>query len=633
MAAELSTPTPRVIRVYCPSHKVGFQIAARATIECSSQTHTLARDFPSDSFWEYCCDCQHYWPIDAGKGNSAREECPVCERKVARRFLCAECKVFSIESDDAGRRKAYSITAQGLVSPACPGCLHRSSGSRLEHRCDDLACVFLTTREVCPFCDERLEPPPSFPCSVADYLAKMPRSAVAVKFDAELGLIKEMTSGDCYLIPVDRQSSLCLVIPKATTLASRQDYYNAYYELFNCENPAAGEVVVVNPTFVEPVEGGWQLTEAGVIEIKSDPGATSDASCPACGAPTSGELPFCRRCGTRLTASSTDEEVSSASTPGDETYTDPSYVPDAQPSYPLAPIRAGNSTGIQTKTILGIVAGIALLGIVLTIIVTVSSNKTASIERKLDDAIARGEILSPSSDSAQSLYLQLKNSGASEDTLRRYREKLLPLLTEQPYRMINQLMVPGSDDPPLTDWQSAHQAMRWAVELRSGDSPLLARSAYCEGRIAFLLKDEESAIQAWTRAADTDKAWPLPVNGIGLIYSGRRKYSTARSYYFDAVRRDPNWAYAYNNIGTSYFMEQNYSEAKGYYQKATQLAPQWARPHSWLGDIAMREGDYATAVQEFSLVLDPSATGTKNMELNKIRERLNLAQQRAAYQY
>jgi lipopolysaccharide biosynthesis regulator YciM len=80
-------------------------------------------------------------------------------------------------------------------------------------------------------------------------------------------------------------------------------------------------------------------------------------------------------------------------------------------------------------------------------------------------------------------------------------------------------------------------------------------------------------------------------------------------------------------------MERNYYEAKSYYQKAIQLAPQWARPHSWLGDIAMRENDYATAVQEFSLVLEPNATGTKNMELSKIQQKLDLARQRSALQY
>ena len=76
-------------------------------------------------------------------------------------------------------------------------------------------------------------------------------------------------------------------------------------------------------------------------------------------------------------------------------------------------------------------------------------------------------------------------------------------------------------------------------------------------------------------------------------------------------------------------MEKNFSDAKDYYQKAAQLAPRWARPHSWLGDIAMRDKDYNTAIQEFSLVLDANATGTKNMDLDKIRRQLDLARQKA----
>jgi tetratricopeptide (TPR) repeat protein len=199
--------------------------------------------------------------------------------------------------------------------------------------------------------------------------------------------------------------------------------------------------------------------------------------------------------------------------------------------------------------------------------------------------------------------------------------------------MIREFMVPGSDDLPLADWQNAYQSLRWASELKPEDKGLVARTAYCEGRVAFLTKDEDRAIEAWTRAANADKSWALPVNGIGLIYTARKNYSAARTYYLDAVQRDPNWAYPYNNIGTAYFMERNYYEAKGYYQKAVQLAPQWARPHSWLGDIAMKEQDYATAIQEFSLVLEPGATGTKNMDLGKIQKQLDLARQRSSFQY
>lgn len=636
MAAQPSSLTPRTLRIYCPTHKVNFVIAVNTIIECSSGTHTLARDFPSESFWEYCCDCQHYWPIDTS--GKASDDCPVCERKIVRRSLCSGCKIISVESDEGGRRKAFSISAQGTVGPTCPGCLRRRTGQSFEHHCQDFAQSFFTARESCPFCDERLEPPPAFPCSVAAYLEKLPRSAVTARFDSESGLVQESPSGECYLVSVARDSALSIVIPKSESLNTKQDYYNSYYELFNCENPLAGEVTIISPAIVEAVEGGWQVREAGFIEIKPAPDspATDQAKivCAACGTEANAAHTFCKRCGTRLTAESSETWASDApSQPESDTshYSDITR-PVQQPAYQPSP-QTFQGSGIQLKTILSVVGGIAGLGILITIIAIFASDKTRGLERKLDSAISRGDLLTPTTENAHDLYNQLKNSGASEATVRSYREKLVPLLTNPSYQMINAFMVPGSDDPPLSDWQTAYQSLRWASELNPEDKRLVARTAYCQGRLAFLMKDEDRAIEAWTRAASEDKSWPLPVNGIGLIYTARKNYPTARTYYFDAIQRDSKWAYPYNNIGTSYFMERNYYEAKEYYQKAVQLAPQWARPHSWLGDIAMRENDYATAIQEFSLVFEPGATGTKNMDLGKIQKQLDLARQRSGSQY
>ncbi len=622
MAAQVSTPTPRTIRVYCPSHKVGFSAAATATIECSSATHTLAHDFPSESFWEYCCDCQHYWPIDAAKGDKGSDECPVCERHIDRRALCAECKVMSVESHDAAKRKAFSIASQGAVSPACPGCLRQSNRTNLEHSCPDFGYLFVTTREVCPFCDERLERPPSFPCSVAAYLEKLPRSAVAVRFQPEKSLLIEEKKGEYFLVPLARGLSLSIIIPKTTRLNSKQDYYNSYYELFNCENPVAGEVVVLTPAVVESVEGGWQLKETGFIEIKPDPVpeveiVSSDATteCSNCGELGRKEHTFCKRCGASLSANVAEVRVPDPIDP---------YRPPETIEPPVA------STGLPSKVIFPVVAGVALLGIIL-FVVAINSASGPSIEKRLDNAIAADQIFAPATENAHDLYLQLKNSGASEERLRPYREKLLPLLTERKLQLIRNFMIPGNDEPPAEEWQAAYQSLQFAVELKPGDSSLLARALYCEGRLAYLVKNEDRAMQVWARAADADKTWPLPVNGIGLIYTARKNYPGARSYYSEAVRRDPNWAPPYNNIGTSFNLEKNTSDAKGYYQKAVELAPQWARPHAWLGDIAMKEKDYNTAVQEYSLVLEPGATGTKNMELDKIRQKLEFARQHAVF--
>jgi tetratricopeptide (TPR) repeat protein len=465
---------------------------------------------------------------------------------------------------------------------------------------------------------------------------------VHVSFEANTGLLKETAYGECVLVPIRGESALSIVIPSGTTLSSKQNYYNVYYELFNCENPAAGDVVVLSPAVVETVDEGWQLKEAGFIEIKAAPVPPQpQITCVQCGTPAGSKHTFCKRCGARLPSSPAIDPIDLAAST-DETSDDDDDSPYDTEEFadesihdtedqPIAESSdwAGKVQGVQTKTIVSVLGGVVILAIVLSLI-AVSSTSGNSVEKRLDAAITQRQIFSPAGENAHDLYYQLRNSGAAEETLRPYRERLLPQLITGNYQMIDQLMVAGSDDPPLADWQSAYQSLQWASELKSNDSRLASRLAYCEGRIAYLSKAEDQAIQSWTRAAEADKSWPLPINGIGLIYTARKDYRTARTYYLAAAQRDPNWAYAYNNIGTSYYLEKNYYEAKGYYQKAVQLAPRWARPHSWLGDIALREKDYATAIQEFSLVLDSNATGTKNMDLDKIRKHLDLARQQTA---
>lgn len=639
MVAQVSNPTPRTIRVYCPTHKVGFLTAATATIECSTQSHTLARNFPITDFWEYCCDCQHYWPMDSARGNTAGDGCPVCERTIASRVLCAQCKVVSVESNDPVKHKTYSISSGGVISPACPGCLRRPVGPTREHKCEEFTGVFTTTRDICPFCEEDLEPAPSFPCSVADYIQKLPRSAVNVSFEAGTGLLKQNPHGECLLLPIRGESALAIVIPRATTLSSKQNYYNVYYELFNCENPASGDVVILSPAVVEGVDEEWQLKEVGSIEILAAPAAAPPQNvCAQCGTPAGGKHIFCKRCGTRLQTAPVTNSVE----PAMDLVPDPSdqqadYDTDELGDEPTdeelvtdSPDWSSKILGIQTRTMVGVLGGIVLVGIVLSLIAYSSTSN--SVEKRLDAAITQRHIFGFGGESAHDLYSQLKNSGASEATLRSYRDKLLPQLITGNYQMIDQLMIPGSDDPPLADWQSAYQSLQWASELTPDDSKLRSRLVYCEGRIAFLSNAEGQATEAWNRAAEIDKSWPLPINGIGLIYTAHKDYRTARSYYLAASQRSPDWAYPYNNLGTAYYMEQDYYNAKNYYQRAVQLAPRWARPHSWLGDIALKEKDYNTAIQEFSLVLDQNATGTKNMNLDTIRKRLEVARRQATNQ-
>ena len=285
-----------------------------------------------------------------------------------------------------------------------------------------------------------------------------------------------------------------------------------------------------------------------------------------------------------------------------------------------------NKSSIAPKIVIGVIAGVLLLVVLIAISLSVGGN---TVEKQLDEAITKGNLFPPLSPNAHDLYNQLKAKGSSEDTLQRYRDRIVPMLTSQATRLIDSLMQPGYEEAAGSEWQAAARSMSWAVELNPKDNSLVARSAYCQGRVAYLAKQDQDAIQHWTQAAKLDQSWALPLNSAGLVYASEKKYSAARSLYFEAIRRNSNWANPYNNLGTSYYMEKNYSEAKVYYQKAVQIAPDWARPHAWLGDIAMNEKDFATAVSEYQAVLGPKAIGIGNMNLEKIREKFEQAQRLA----
>lgn len=525
MAAVAPTPNPHPIKVYCPVHKLGFSVTAAPVIQCANQNHTMATDFPREGLWHYCCDCQHYFP---GQFETVTD-CQACDRQIAKRFLCGACQLISVESDNAGRRKMFSISSHGAPQPSCPGCFNTIAAPVRIHECRDYPHPFSTTRSICPFCEASLVP---------------------------------------------------------------------------AEIKAAPPVPVVTPL------------------VPEDPNA-----CRNCGTPSTPDQSFCKRCASPLPRTNTVVNVTKLAPPkvSVKERAEP-VVEEISTLLPPTPAVTGPSS--QVKTAVGVIIALASVGIVISFIVAISASGN-SIEKKLDRAIAEGRLFTPATDNAHTLYLQLKNSGASEEKLKLYRERILPALTNQPLKMIDDFMVAGSDDPPIVDWQAAAQSLAWAAELQSNDKKLLSRSLYAQGRVAYLSKDEELALSLWSRASDAEKSWPLPENGIGLIYFGRKIYATARTHYQVAAGRDPNWPYPYNNMGTSYYMQKNYSEAKQFYQKAAELAPRWARPHSWLGDIAMKEHDYTTAIAEFSLALDANATGTKNMDLDKIRRQLELAQQRS----
>lgn len=648
MAAPADAITARVIRAYCITHKVGFDAPSNKPILCASGGHALAKNFPDSSSWEYCCDCQHCWLVDTAKKEAASKECPACERNVVRRYVCAECNVISLESDEPGRRKAFAIT-NGVPTPTCPGCLQEPAKSAIEHDCRDYGVLFVTSFSSCPFCDEVLERLPDFPCTVSACLTSLKTTPTKLKLDGAANQLTASADGDYVLLPRVPGLSLSFAIPKVRKLKSKREYYDTYYELFNCDNPAAGEIIVVRPASVDRTETGWIVKEAGAIEIKlaGRQRITQNLiACPNCGTAGNSTEQFCGRCGMAFGASGASDSTSVNSTVdlsapenalsagsappetfggGVENVAASSIDPTSWTTSP-APARIPSPLSTAVKVLL---TGIGLV-LLLVVVIAVSLNTVGSnsVEKQLDNAITRGNLFAPPAQNAHDLYNQLKANGANEDTLRKYRDRLVPLLTNTPYQLIANLPTIGGEEPTADRWDEAARNLDWAVELKPGDKKLAARAAYCQGRAAFVQKQTENALESWNRATTLDGSWALPVNGMGLIYQGRKDYRTSRSYFLRATNLDPNWAHPYENLGNNYFYEKDYSTAREYYQKALERAPDWAKPHWHLGQVAMQFNDYATAVSEFEAALSPSARGLKGNEAQLIQRELDRAQQK-----
>ena len=625
----------RYLRVYCLTHKISFTALGAGQIICESGGEALAQNYPHEECWEYCCDCQSLWPSDLAKAGQAKEQCLVCSRQIKRRYLCHQCQVMSLDSDELTRGKAIAITSRGEVEPGCPGCARGSGGGVVRrHECAEAGVEFSTARESCPFCDEQIAGRPSFPALASEYLEKIRAKKLECTFEPQKGLFVAASKGEFVLIPNGKASNPSILLPKLTRFAAKQDFYSNYKDYYDCDDPAAGEVLIVYPAIVDQVEGGWKVREVGRLRVKNDltqPEETAPEdetlvlndpglACPNCATIGKPEHVFCKECGYRL---------------------QPEYsVEDSQPGYarPIEheenefnpPTVAHSSSG---KALAIAVPLIVCLGIVLLIVVIARLSGKNSIESKLENAIAKGNLISPPGESAYDYYQQLKREGAGKSVSSKFDNRLLPMLTSNPQQLIADSAKPESRDVALSEWEEASKLLSWASEIKPGDNSLAARAAFCAGRVAFSSKRSSDALNHWKRASELDTSWALPVNGIGLIYLREYKdYPTARGYFEQAIKRDSSWAVPYHEIGLSFYLEKKYDQAQPYYQQAADHAPQWALPHAALGNLAKRRGDYHAAKDELERALKLASETNSNIDRRKINEDLEEVQRQLAAQ-
>jgi hypothetical protein len=258
------------MRVFCPEHKRGFFAPRQSPIKCENRGHLLgAIDFegqattPVDLQWQYCCNCEHFCPVDFDQYGLQR--CAVCTRRSSLLYLCDRCYVISFESNTPLQTKNFTLTAEGVPQPYCPGCLRPAATDLHEHTCEEVNASFITGLSTCPICEERLDIAPAFPSLVANYL-KRTKSAnkVNVTFDYETGSFVPVEDGEFVIVTNQDQS---FILPRAPKFSTKRDFYEFYQDYYHCPNPDAGDVQILQPAFVSRSGNGWSLVATGILEV------------------------------------------------------------------------------------------------------------------------------------------------------------------------------------------------------------------------------------------------------------------------------------------------------------------------------------------------------------------------------
>jgi uncharacterized OB-fold protein len=176
----------RYLKIYCPEHFTTFEIEESPKVICEHRGHALSNNFPHEEFWEYCCDCQTFFPSQLAVGGKARGACAQCERPTLRRFVCGECKVVTFDSGEDTKGKKVHLDAETFaVEPSCPGCRTDFASRNLHlHKCDEIEAVLSTPRESCPFCKKETGKKKSKPKIEAPPVAECPKCHINNEADS-----------------------------------------------------------------------------------------------------------------------------------------------------------------------------------------------------------------------------------------------------------------------------------------------------------------------------------------------------------------------------------------------------------------------------------------------------------------
>lgn len=575
------------LNFFCQLHQTPSNVARGISeVKCDQGPHLLSDNFPYDQVWEYCCSCQHFWARQ--NTEMLREACPVCDRRVSVRYLCDNCQVVCFESEIPSKRRDFMLSPAGAPQPGCPGCLSVPRSRTFEHRCESLQATVVTPRRLCPFCSENTEPiaypptqqeltesyifPPTFRAPNANYLANLDSQAINVATAAGRPNVLTRHANGIFWLTRFRDERSFIALPNAARFNSAQDYLT-FRPIFDCSNPASGEVWIVAPavTAFNPTTDEWTLIQKGKLEVQT--------------------------------------QVSVPPLPQPQPPPAPTW-PESRPSGPEPQSETPAPTGNKKFLLIaGLSIGVVLIASLVAYFV-INSTKRAVLGQA-----RRGNLVKPQGDSAYDLFLR---GGLSTGERAEIRQEVTPLLEGRGNQILNQLITGDSESEE--EWAEAIRLYAWLDDL-SPQNSYKARRAYAQARSAYLRKDYSGAEKDFGQAIKLEPNWALPVNSLARVFMRRKDYLGAQNCYQRAIELDSTWIFPRINLCVlSVENTKNYQLGEVACRNVLQLDPNKASGHYYLGRALEEQNRGCEALGEYRSALQ-NAANTPNPGFNV--ERLN----------
>ncbi len=279
--------------VWCARHAVRFPFNPGS----DEQTCPAGHSVRLEGVVGYCPSCDLYWDV---REVEQPETCPYCQAGNVRRYLCHVCQ-----------RLTYLPIAS--ADTTCQGCGTPFAQTVLPHACRVLRAEFVTSRQVCPACQEAIRQrvatsspttkqstngaapaprPTTVPAAVADAGAEQTftpaetddaggirltgpvRSRalhatygsrlVRVHFDYNLRRFLRNEKGLFYACGIGTPPTQYHIIPSWSRFGVAGDFVHWFSEIFDCPQPKGGDIWVHVPALAD-AEG--RLLQKGLLEI------------------------------------------------------------------------------------------------------------------------------------------------------------------------------------------------------------------------------------------------------------------------------------------------------------------------------------------------------------------------------